>query len=271
MAQGKSDTERWESEQAFFDEEEYCEEPIPASTIQRYTDCTKPWLAAEFPFHVLGDVRDKHILEVGCGDGGNAILLALKGARVVGVDISRRAIEIARKRAAMHGVADRTTFLAKPLELYQPAPNDGFDVICGFAVLHHLLPVLDETIGTIMAMGVPGAFVVFTEPIALSRWLRKLRLLLPIPVHKTPGERPLEPADLAILQKHMAKFDVRYYNSAVRIVNRFLVRGRYEDFSTAQRIFYDTIARIDEFTLNHLGLRRLASSGVFYGNAASRL
>jgi SAM-dependent methyltransferase len=84
------DTKRWASERSFFDDEEYSEAPIPASTIARYTQCRKPWLAPEFPFHILGDVRDKYILELGCGDGGNSILLALRGARVVGVDISSR-------------------------------------------------------------------------------------------------------------------------------------------------------------------------------------
>jgi 2-polyprenyl-3-methyl-5-hydroxy-6-metoxy-1,4-benzoquinol methylase len=264
------DAKRWESEQAFFDDEEYSEGPIPASTIQRYTECTKPWLAAEFPFYILGDVRGKRILEVGCGDGGNAILLALKGARVVGVDISPRAIEIARKRAEMHGVSGRVTFLAMPLELYKPDANDKFDIICGFAVLHHLISVLDQTVGTMMNMAAPGAFVLFTEPIALWRWLRKLRLLLPISVHGTPDERPLEPAELAILARHMSTFDARYHNAATRIVNRFLIRGRYEDFSAPKRMFYDAVARFDEFALNHFGLRGIASSGAFYGTAAPR-
>src|SRR5271168_1302478 len=100
--------QRWETEQKFFDDEEYSDLPIPASTIERYTLCRKPWLAPEFPFHVLGDVRGKYILELGCGDGRNAIMLALLGAQVVGVDISPKAIEIAKHRAALHDVSQHT-------------------------------------------------------------------------------------------------------------------------------------------------------------------
>src|SRR4051812_40310577 len=138
--------QRWADEQSFFDNDEYSELPIPDSTIERYTLCRKPWLAPEFPYYALGDVRGKHILELGCGDGGNAILLALRGAHVVGVDISPRAIEIARRRAELHGVSGQTIFLAEPMEKFEPPNGIRFDIVCGWAVLHHLIPVLDATL-----------------------------------------------------------------------------------------------------------------------------
>jgi ubiquinone/menaquinone biosynthesis C-methylase UbiE len=47
---------------------------------------------------MLGDVRGKRILDLGCGEGGYARELARHGATVVGVDGSARLIEIARER-----------------------------------------------------------------------------------------------------------------------------------------------------------------------------
>src|SRR4051794_11126342 len=41
----------------------------------------------------LGDVRNKDVLEIGCGLGKNSIALARLGANVTSVDISRTAIE----------------------------------------------------------------------------------------------------------------------------------------------------------------------------------
>lgn len=260
-----SDTRRWESEKAYFDDEEYVETAIPPSTIERYAKCRKPWLAAEFPFHLLGDVRGRHILDVGCGDGGNAILLALKGARVVGVDIAPRAIEVARHRAALHGVSENAAFYATPLELFLPPDGAQFDVICGWAVLHHLIPVLDSMLSTLTNMAKPNAVVLFSEPISMWRWLRKLRLMLPIAVHGTPDERPLEPQELAILRRHLPNLRIRYHNAALRIVNRFFLTGRYEDASPFRRALYDLVGRVDEFLLNHLGLHGFASSATFYG------
>jgi SAM-dependent methyltransferase len=262
------ETKRWASERSFFDDEEYSDAPIPASTIERYTRCRKPWLAAEFPFHILGDVRDKYILELGCGDGGNAILLALRGARVVGVDISPRAIEIARHRASLHAVSGRVTFFATPLELFESPDDDRFDIVCGWAVLHHLIPSLDLTLATLIGKGKPNLVLLFCEPVSLWRWLRRLRLMLPIPVHGTPDERPLEPAEIAILRKHVPDLQIRYHNAAVRIANRFLFRGRYEDFQPFSRAVYDLVARLDEFFLNGLGFHGFASSAAMWGTCS---
>jgi cyclopropane fatty-acyl-phospholipid synthase-like methyltransferase len=55
---------------------------------------------------------DATILDLGCGIGGTARLLARMHpkARVIGVTISARQVEIARARSAAEGLADRLTF-----------------------------------------------------------------------------------------------------------------------------------------------------------------
>lgn len=54
---------------------------------------------------LLGDVRGRRILDLGCGEGGYARELAKRGAKVTGVDGSARLIEIARRRTTDPGVA----------------------------------------------------------------------------------------------------------------------------------------------------------------------
>jgi len=54
---------------------------------------------------LLGDVRGRTILDLGCGEGGYARELARRGARVTAVDGSPRLIEIARSRAAADRLA----------------------------------------------------------------------------------------------------------------------------------------------------------------------
>ncbi|KYK36328.1 MAG: hypothetical protein AYK19_00880 [Theionarchaea archaeon DG-70-1] len=46
-------------------------------------------------FELLGDIRDKRILDVGCGEGYNTRIMAKKGAHVTGVDFSKEMIKYA--------------------------------------------------------------------------------------------------------------------------------------------------------------------------------
>src|SRR5690242_706656 len=48
--------------------------------------------------------RPETALELGCGDGVNAVFMASRGCRVTAVDVSTTAIEMARSKAAEAGV-----------------------------------------------------------------------------------------------------------------------------------------------------------------------
>src|SRR3546814_3015026 len=57
------------------------------------------------------DLEDGEVLDIGCGTGGPAIVLARdKGARVTAVDIEPQLLERGRRFAAKAGVADRVDF-----------------------------------------------------------------------------------------------------------------------------------------------------------------
>lgn len=59
----------------------------------------------------LGLRRDDEVLDVGCGPGGPAVLIAREtGARITGISISNYDVSAATKRAEEAGLADRLTF-----------------------------------------------------------------------------------------------------------------------------------------------------------------
>jgi SAM-dependent methyltransferase len=60
---------------------------------------------------IWSEIRDRVVLDFGCGYGEACIEVAQRGARrVIGVDINERALEVARANAAAAGVSDRCTF-----------------------------------------------------------------------------------------------------------------------------------------------------------------
>jgi ubiquinone/menaquinone biosynthesis C-methylase UbiE len=76
---------------------------------------------------MLGDVRGRRVLDLGCGEGGYARELARRGARVVAVDGSERLIAIARERAGAEGLD--MEFVCANANALDAVADDSFDVV----------------------------------------------------------------------------------------------------------------------------------------------
>jgi SAM-dependent methyltransferase len=70
---------------------------------------------------VVGSLRPGNALDLGCGEGGDAIWLARQGWRVTAVDVSATALDRAAEDAATAGVADRIYFWQHDLALASPS------------------------------------------------------------------------------------------------------------------------------------------------------
>jgi SAM-dependent methyltransferase len=77
------------------------------------------------------------VLDVGCGVGRWSRLLAARGARVTGIDLSPTMIEEARRRAARAGVAERCTFQVQ--DVCDLQLRGQFDMVLAVTVLQHIL------------------------------------------------------------------------------------------------------------------------------------
>jgi SAM-dependent methyltransferase len=84
------------------------------------------WQLPESELQVLGEVRGRDVLELGCGGAQWAILLAQRGARVVGLDNSVKQLEHARQLMAEAGV-DFPLVHASAEEV--PLPDESFDIV----------------------------------------------------------------------------------------------------------------------------------------------
>jgi SAM-dependent methyltransferase len=122
-------------------------------------------LASEF----LPSVPDVHrllqsgarVADVGCGEGWSAIALALgyPNTEVDGFDVDEASITTAKRNAARHGVADRTSFaVANAAEL----PAGEHDAVFAFECIHDL----PDPVGVLTAMrriAKPGAPVIVMD------------------------------------------------------------------------------------------------------------
>jgi 2-polyprenyl-3-methyl-5-hydroxy-6-metoxy-1,4-benzoquinol methylase len=69
--------------------------------VERYSehgDLNREHIIDPTMLHIMGPVKNLSVLDAGCGGGYFSRLLTKKGARVVGVDISQRLIEIAKQK-----------------------------------------------------------------------------------------------------------------------------------------------------------------------------
>lgn len=270
---GKSESPaRWASEARFFNEmaEKAAArlQPLHPLTVARYHEPRHPWFSKEFRFQLLGDLRGRKVLDVGCGDGSNSVLLARYGAHVTGVDISPGFIDVCRQRAKLDGVEPQTCFLCAPLETVS-LPTESFDIIWGDGILHHVIPELDTVMGQLMRWARPGALFVFSEPVSLVPWLRRLRKGVPIHTEATPDERPLEQAELSILRRHLPQLELKWFHLLGRL-ERFILRGgHYEHAPLPRRWATDMLGRVDRLLLASPRLQPLGGMCVMYGRKAS--
>src|SRR6056297_543645 len=83
----------------------------------------------------IGPVQDKDVLEIACGTGRFTVMLAERGADVVGLDISGPMLQQGRQKARHAGVADHLEFMRGDAGRL-PFPDDSFDTVMAMRFFH---------------------------------------------------------------------------------------------------------------------------------------
>ncbi len=82
-------------------------------------------------------IQPRNVLEIGCGNGRNAIHLAQKGCTVTAVDLSQQAIDWAKEQADVQNV--NITFICENI-FNLKLESQNFDYIYDSGCFHHLSP-----------------------------------------------------------------------------------------------------------------------------------
>jgi ubiquinone/menaquinone biosynthesis C-methylase UbiE len=122
------------------------------------------WRIPEADLHVLGEVAGKDILEFGCGAARWSIALAGIGARPVGIDISARQLQHARRLMDEAGL-DFPLIEASAEEV--PLPDASFDIVfCDWGAMTFCDP--RRTVPEAARLLRPGGSFAFTTATPIS-------------------------------------------------------------------------------------------------------
>ncbi|MDP3938139.1 MAG: class I SAM-dependent methyltransferase [Deltaproteobacteria bacterium] len=162
-------------------------------------------------------------LELGCGNGRLSILLARHyGFRMTAVDVSPRAVELARVNAARHRAVVR--FVNADI-LGEATLPEQYDLIIGHFILHEVVGDDFERLARfLVAHLAPQGYCSFLENSYFNPVFRWIREALP-PDRRVshPFEYPFDPQRYAALKRHFAfvRRDVPIVNLAERFYRQF--------------------------------------------------
>ena len=130
-----------------------------------------PLMAGEKKLNLLGNVKKKKVLEMGCGGGQNSTVLAKWGANVTGIDISENQIAYAKDLARREKV--NVKFIVSNMEKLTSIPSKSIDiVISSFAI--HYADNIEKTfreVGRVLKLN--GVFVLCDgHPVNYFNWIR---------------------------------------------------------------------------------------------------
>lgn len=125
--------------------------------------------------------RGGTIVEVGCGTGDYALLLARMGFRMIGVDLSPASIESAKRKARALG-ASEVSFVVSDAEGLQELAADSADGVVSFSALRYV-PNVEMALGAIRWVLKSGAAAVVDFPNRYCPWFRLLKNRFGVETH----------------------------------------------------------------------------------------
>ena len=144
---------------------------------------------ASLPFYLDAYAAvDGPVVELGVGDGRIAVPAAVRGARVIGVDLSAAMLELCRARAAQACVSDRLTLIQADFrffELEQPAAL----ISLPYHSIGHLTTLEEKrrAISHVFSQLLPGGRFIFDDALMTPARMAALRQVQLRAEYKAPN------------------------------------------------------------------------------------
>ena len=185
---------------------------------ESFEACTA--LENRFVLRQMGNLRNKKILDLGCGAGETSVYFALKGAQVFASDISEGFLKIAHRLADQH----ETSLQAVQADASRiPYEDESFDFVFGNGVLHHVdLMAASREVSRVLKKGGKAFFI---EPLPYNPAIAVYRKMAA--AVRTEDEKPLSFKELNRLRPLFSSFEHRefWFFTLLIFFHFFFVRG----------------------------------------------
>lgn len=150
-------------------------------------------------------IKEKRVLEFGCGLGNHSYELSEFAKEVYSIDISEVAVDKARETARERAISNITFKVMNAEEL--DFPDDYFDVVCGKSILHHL--DLKSSYSEIARVLKSNGKAYFVEPLGHNPFINRYRKLTPN--LRTEDEHPFLRRDLVLIEDYFDQLKLKFF------------------------------------------------------------
>lgn len=165
--------------------------------------------------------QGKKILDYGCGNGIHSVWLAQYGARVVGIDLSKNSLEVAKKRIRKQGLDNKVEFLLMDCENMN-FPDNYFDIIFDGGTFSSL--DIKKVFPELRRILKPGGFLIGIETFGhnpFTNFKRRINKLIGKRT-KWAAEHIIKMNDLKEAERYFSKIEIHFFHPISWIAFPFL-------------------------------------------------
>jgi 2-polyprenyl-3-methyl-5-hydroxy-6-metoxy-1,4-benzoquinol methylase len=204
----------------------------------------------------VGDVRGMRVLDYGCGYGFLGMYLSLCGAHSWGFDFSRAAIETAKKAALRYGLEAQFAQMDASDLSY---PDEFFDLVVGFGVLHHVIKY-PGTASQLLRVMEPGAKAMFQETLGHNPFINFARRFTM--VDDDAGDTLLREDDILTFGREFSSVGIEQRH-LIYMLKRLAKRPAAEWYAELKpRPLWCAVKKLDNVVLRFSPLRRFCGEAI---------
>jgi len=200
--------------------------------------------------NLLNGLENKKILDYCCGTGVYSVIPAVRKASIFGIDFSEKSIEIAKKRAALHGVDDNSHFSVGDAEELDFEDN-FFDMVLSYGSLSYLN--LDKSFKELKRVLKPSGQVIVVDSLGYNPVINynRRRNIKNYASDYVDELSTITHRDLKICLNYFSSYNIKYFDF-------FTLFGILLNNNIGYKIQPNILKKIDNYFLATPMLNRLA-------------